>query len=100
MESGTFNLQQHYVILLLGMSLLYAALVHPRESHQIVYGVVYLFIFPAMHILLPIYSIANIVDQSWGTRDQVRYELKLYEIQIYNKMRDKDNWYISVKING
>ncbi|XP_035824644.1 uncharacterized protein LOC106011246 [Aplysia californica] len=71
-QSGNFHFQQHYVILLLALSLVYAALMHPRESYQIVYGVAYLFIFPAMHVLLPIYSIANIVDQSWGTRDSVR----------------------------
>lgn len=69
--AGHFRFQQHYVILMLTVSLLYAALVHPRETHQIVYGLAYLFIFPAMHLLLPIYSIANIIDQSWGTRDSV-----------------------------
>ncbi|PVD30294.1 hypothetical protein C0Q70_09558 [Pomacea canaliculata] len=57
----------HY--LMLTISLLYAAVIHPRECHQIAYGLAYLFIFPAMHLLLPIYSVANIIDQSWGTRD-------------------------------
>ncbi|KAH9510310.1 hypothetical protein Btru_042724 [Bulinus truncatus] len=68
-KAGQFHFQQHYVILLLTLSLVYAALMHPRESYQIIYGFAYLFIFPAMHVLLPIYSIANIIDQSWGTRD-------------------------------
>ena len=69
---GHFQFQQHYIILMLTVSLLYAALVHPKEVHQIFFGLAYLFIFPAMHLLLPIYSIANIIDQSWGTRDSVR----------------------------
>ncbi|GFO08503.1 chitin synthase [Plakobranchus ocellatus] len=68
--TGHFHFQQHYMILLLALSLMYAALMHPRESYQIVYGFAYLFIFPAMHVLLPLYSIANIIDQSWGTRDE------------------------------
>ncbi|XP_076465667.1 uncharacterized protein LOC143297281 [Babylonia areolata] len=68
-RQGAFQFQQHYVILMLALSLLYAALIHPREMYQMMYGLAYLFIFPAMHLLLPIYSIANIVDQSWGTRD-------------------------------
>lgn len=69
--SDQFQLQQHYIILMLTISLLYAAVIHPRECHQIAYGLAYLFIFPAMHLLLPIYSVANIIDQSWGTRDSV-----------------------------
>ena len=56
---------------MLTASLLFAAVVHPREMYQITYGLAYLFIFPAMHLLLPIYSIANIIDQSWGTRESV-----------------------------
>ncbi|KAK6166486.1 hypothetical protein SNE40_023162 [Patella caerulea] len=72
---GHFRFQQHYVILMLTASLVYAALVHPRESYQIVYGFAYLFIFPAMHVLLPIYSIANIIDQSWGTRDSTKAKI-------------------------
>ncbi|KAK7110943.1 hypothetical protein V1264_014736 [Littorina saxatilis] len=72
---GHFHFQQHYIILMLTVSLLYAALVHPRECHQIAYGLAYLFIFPAMHLLLPIYSIANIIDQSWGTRDTQRAKI-------------------------
>ncbi|GFS00558.1 chitin synthase [Elysia marginata] len=68
-KAGAFHFQQHYMILLLALSLVYASLMHPMECYQIVYGFAYLFIFPAMHVLLPLYSIANIIDQSWGTRD-------------------------------
>ena len=74
-KEGHFQFQQHYIILMLTVSLVYAAIVHPREMYQIVFGLAYLFIFPAMHLLLPIYSIANIMDQSWGTRDSVRQSL-------------------------
>ncbi|XP_036362447.1 uncharacterized protein LOC118765089 [Octopus sinensis] len=64
-----FHFQQHYIIMLITVSFIYAASMHPSESYMVFYGLAYVFIFPAMHILLPIYSISNIVDQSWGTRD-------------------------------
>ncbi|CAG5134390.1 unnamed protein product, partial [Candidula unifasciata] len=87
-NAGHFHFQQHYVIMLLTLSLVYAALMHPRESYQIIYGFAYLFIFPAMHVLLPIYSIANIVDQSWGTRDSTNAKLpKISCIPAFRKMR-------------
>ena len=68
---GKFHFQQHYVIMLITLSFGYAAAMHPTESYMVFYGFAYVFIFPAMHILLPIYSISNIIDQSWGTRDAV-----------------------------
>ncbi|XP_046333000.1 uncharacterized protein LOC124115884 [Haliotis rufescens] len=87
---GHFRFQQHYVILMLTLSLVYAALAHPRESYQIVYGFAYLFIFPAMHVLLPIYSIANIIDQSWGTRDSTKAKIpKLTCLAPLKKFRRK-----------
>ncbi|KAK0055220.1 chitin synthase chs-2-like isoform X2 [Biomphalaria pfeifferi] len=89
-KAGHFHFQQHYVILLLTLSLVYAALMHPRESHQIIYGFAYLFIFPAMHVLLPIYSIANIIDQSWGTRDSNEAKLpKISCLPSFKKMRKR-----------
>ncbi|XP_041365067.1 chitin synthase-like [Gigantopelta aegis] len=87
---GHFRFQQHYVILMLTLSLVYAALAHPRECHEIVYGFAYLFIFPAMHVLLPIYSIANIIDQSWGTRDSNKAKIrKLICLPSFKKFRRK-----------
>ncbi|CAL1533693.1 unnamed protein product [Lymnaea stagnalis] len=89
-NAGHFHFQQHYVILLLTLSLVYAALMHPRESHQIIYGFAYLFIFPAMHVLLPIYSIANIIDQSWGTRDSNKAKMpKLSCMPSLKKLRKR-----------
>lgn len=64
--------QEYYLILLLIGALVFAALIHPRETWIIAHGLSYLLGFPAMQILLPIYAISNIVDPSWGTRDQVQ----------------------------
>ncbi|XP_036362449.1 chitin synthase chs-2-like isoform X1 [Octopus sinensis] len=68
-ESDSLEFQEHYLLILLTSSVFYAAILHPHETWIIFLGIFYMFMFPAMHILLPVYSISNIVDQSWGTRD-------------------------------
>lgn len=70
-QLGGLSLMEHYLLLALTGSLIYAALMHPKECYILVYGIVYLFYFPAMYMLLPLYALCNIVDQSWGTRDNV-----------------------------
>ena len=70
-QSGTVEFQEYYLILLLVCALCLAALLHPRETWLMVHGISYLLGFPAMQILLPVYAICNMVDQSWGTRDSV-----------------------------
>lgn len=69
MELGTLQFQEHYILILLTSSVFYASILHPHETWIIFLGLFYMFMFPAMHILLPVYSICNIIDQSWGTRD-------------------------------
>ncbi|GAB1603586.1 chitin synthase chs-2-like, partial [Argonauta hians] len=68
-ETNGLQFQEHYLLILLTASVFYAAILHPHETWIIFLGLFYMFMFPAMHILLPVYSISNIVDQSWGTRD-------------------------------
>ncbi|XP_062583461.1 uncharacterized protein LOC134245205 [Saccostrea cucullata] len=48
---------------------LYSSLLHPLELHLLSTGIVYLFYLPLLNILLPLYAVCNIVDQTWGTRD-------------------------------
>ena len=72
------DFQEYYLIVLLIVALVFAAVIHPKETWIIGHGLSYLLGFPAMQILLPIYAISNIVDPSWGTRDQVSY-LFLFE---------------------
>ena len=70
---GTMTFQAYYLILLLIAALIFAAFIHCKETWVLGHGLSYLLGFPAMQILLPIYAICNMVDQSWGTRDQVNY---------------------------
>ncbi|CAC5389812.1 CHS1 [Mytilus coruscus] len=50
-------------------SYIYGAMLYPTDIWILVTGVVYLFFIPFMNMILPLYAICNIVDQSWGTRD-------------------------------
>ncbi|XP_035255581.1 chitin synthase chs-2-like [Anguilla anguilla] len=58
-------------IFFIGIVLLYltTALLHPKECHLVVYGVVYALTIPSGYLLLAIYSIVNMNNVSWGTRE-------------------------------
>lgn len=45
------------------------ALMHPQEFYCLKYGVVYYVTVPSMYMLLVIYSIFNMNNVSWGTRE-------------------------------
>lgn len=63
-------------------SYVYGALLYPSDLWILITGVVYLFFIPFMNMILPLYAICNIVDQSWGTRDNV--SLLLLLDKVYN----------------
>ncbi|CAL8365854.1 unnamed protein product [Arctogadus glacialis] len=46
-----------------------SALLHPQEAHLIVYGLLYILAIPSAYLLLSIYSIVNMNNVSWGTRE-------------------------------
>ncbi|KAG7462771.1 hypothetical protein MATL_G00188240 [Megalops atlanticus] len=45
------------------------ALLHPQEFHLIIYGVLYVLTIPSGYLLLAIYSLVNMNNVSWGTRE-------------------------------
>ncbi|KAF5283180.1 hypothetical protein FQR65_LT02692 [Abscondita terminalis] len=45
------------------------ALMHPKEFSCLLYGIVYYVTVPSMYMLLVIYTVFNLNDISWGTRD-------------------------------
>lgn len=45
------------------------ALLHPQEFGALICGIVYYITIPSMYMLLQIYSIFNMNDVSWGTRE-------------------------------
>ncbi|KAI8493643.1 hypothetical protein Bbelb_285640 [Branchiostoma belcheri] len=57
-----------YIAIVAGIHVV-AALLHLEEFTCIIYGVVYLFTLPCVYILMNVYSLCNLTDQSWGTRE-------------------------------
>ena len=70
-HTGYFEIKMAYFLFPVIARVIYSGLLHFRESWIIIMGLLYLFYFPTICVLLPIYSVCNIVDQSWGTRDTV-----------------------------
>lgn len=46
-----------------------AALIHPKELYCLKYGIIYYVTVPSMYMLLMIFSVFNMNNVSWGTRD-------------------------------
>lgn len=46
-----------------------AAILHPKEFNCLKYGIVYYVTVPSMYLLLVIYSVFNMNNVSWGTRE-------------------------------
>ena len=49
--------------------IVFSGLMNPSEAGILVHGVTYMFLIPSAYMLLPLYAICYMVDQSWGTRD-------------------------------
>uniref|UniRef100_A0A3B4BLQ8 chitin synthase n=1 Tax=Pygocentrus nattereri TaxID=42514 RepID=A0A3B4BLQ8_PYGNA len=58
-------------IFLISMTVLYliTALLHPMECGLIIYGLMYFICIPSGYLLLTIYSLVNMNNVSWGTRE-------------------------------
>ncbi|XP_061600519.1 chitin synthase 1 [Cololabis saira] len=58
-------------LFLISMTCMYAvtAILHPEESGLIIYGLMYFICIPSGYLLLTIYSLVNMDNVSWGTRE-------------------------------
>ncbi|GCB69009.1 hypothetical protein scyTo_0008317 [Scyliorhinus torazame] len=45
------------------------AMLHPQEFPLVIYGLLYIICIPSGYLLLPIYSMVNMNNVSWGTRE-------------------------------
>uniref|UniRef100_A0A8C7RJC8 chitin synthase n=2 Tax=Oncorhynchus mykiss TaxID=8022 RepID=A0A8C7RJC8_ONCMY len=57
-----------FIIGLVLMNIITAAL-HPKEFHLVIYGLLYFISIPSGYLLLTIYSMVNMNNVSWGTRE-------------------------------
>ncbi|KAJ8967543.1 hypothetical protein NQ314_002858 [Rhamnusium bicolor] len=53
----------------IGLEFIITAIMHPQEFYCLKYGVIYYVTVPSMYMLLVIYSIFNMNNVSWGTRE-------------------------------
>nr|CAI5837000.1 unnamed protein product [Callosobruchus analis] len=67
-EDGVGSPSAIFLIAMTG-SFFIAACLHPQEFWCIVPGIIYLLSIPAMYLLLILYSIINLNNVSWGTRE-------------------------------
>ncbi|KAL1490875.1 hypothetical protein ABEB36_011558 [Hypothenemus hampei] len=67
-EDGILAPSSLFFLLMMGEYVI-AAMVHPKEFYCLKYGIVYLITVPSMYMLLVIYSVFNMNNVSWGTRD-------------------------------
>ncbi|XP_074522635.1 chitin synthase 1 [Halichoeres trimaculatus] len=72
---GDMVVQETFVtptgLFLISMAIMYlvTALLHPEEFGNIVYGLMYFICIPSGYLLLAIYSLVNMNNVSWGTRE-------------------------------
>ncbi|CAB1351109.1 unnamed protein product, partial [Coregonus sp. 'balchen'] len=57
-----------FIIGLVLINIITAAL-HPKEFHLVIYGILYFISIPSGYLLLTIYSMVNLNNVSWGTRE-------------------------------
>ncbi|XP_066270277.1 uncharacterized protein [Branchiostoma lanceolatum] len=67
-ESYTPSISTLYFLALVGMYVI-TGLVHFTEFPNLLYGVVYFLSLPTGYILLTLYSVCNLTDRTWGTRE-------------------------------
>ncbi|XP_056282823.1 chitin synthase chs-2-like [Pseudoliparis swirei] len=58
-------------IFVIAMATIYiiTAIMHPQESHLVFHGFLYILCIPSAYLLLTIYSMVNMNNVSWGTRE-------------------------------
>ncbi|KAK6965691.1 Chitin synthase class 2, partial [Biomphalaria glabrata] len=60
-----------YLAFLIGVFLL-GGVLHPREFTCLFHGIWYLLCLPSAYLVLILYSICNLTDSSWGTREETK----------------------------
>lgn len=58
-----------WFLLLMTSQIVLAALLHPYEVSCLMHGLIYYLAIPSMYLLLIIYSLCNLNNISWGTRE-------------------------------
>jgi len=69
-------------LLLTAFTFIFAACLHPQEFWCLPTGLVYYLTVPSMYLLLIIYSVCNLNNVSWGTREVPQKKKKADAVNI------------------
>ncbi|VDN87663.1 unnamed protein product [Brugia pahangi] len=67
-KDGIMSPHSIFLLFVIG-SFFTAAILHPLEFTCITPGILYFLAIPCMYMLLPIYSLCNLNNIAWGTRE-------------------------------
>ncbi|XP_076380076.1 hyaluronan synthase-like protein kkv isoform X2 [Megalopta genalis] len=79
-EDGTALSPSALFLMMMIGQLVIAAFMHPSEYYCFKYIVVYIITLPSMYLLLIVYSVVNLNDITWGTRE-VKKKLTAKELE-------------------
>lgn len=67
-QDGIFSPTAMFLMLLISQIII-TAILHTEEMFCVIYSLIYFITVPSMYVLLIIYSICNLNDITWGTRE-------------------------------
>uniref|UniRef100_A0A8C9S1A1 chitin synthase n=1 Tax=Scleropages formosus TaxID=113540 RepID=A0A8C9S1A1_SCLFO len=70
--NGTFFTPSGLFFISIVLMYLVTAVLHPQEFHLVIYGLLYVLTIPSGYLLLAIYSLVNMNNVSWGTRETAK----------------------------
>lgn len=68
-KDGTIFTPSSIFVIAMAVIYLVTALMHPQEFNLVFYGFLYIICIPSAYLLLTIYSMVNLNNVSWGTRE-------------------------------
>ncbi|VBB27485.1 unnamed protein product, partial [Acanthocheilonema viteae] len=74
-KDGIMSPHSIFLLFVIG-SFIIAAVLHPLEFTCLTPGILYFLAIPCMYMLLPIYSLCNLNNVAWGTRENPKVEEK------------------------
>ena len=63
-------------LVVVAICFVFAGLIHPYEFSVLIHGILYFLCIPAGYLVLMIYSLCNLNNVSWGTRDMPKRKAK------------------------
>ena len=63
-------------LVVVASSFIFSAILHPLEFGCLIHGLVYFITIPSMYLLLIIFSVFNLNNVSWGTREGPKIKSK------------------------